>query len=582
MGFLRKCASVPEPVSQEFHQTIWSTIPLLFPKGWDRKYEDYAHRAYISRKASFEVKLGAGGAARAAADHCMGRHEFLSLVMTGASIPPTRRVSIVSKDGKQRIVTVASYLQHQLLPLHLLMYDHLSRKDWILRGDAKGSKFSSFVRKKDEVFVSGDYEDATNNFQSVVSREVLKAILFHAYHVPEGIKAAAMDSLTGFLSYSPCGNQAMATTFPQNNGQMMGNFLSFPLLCVVNYLGVVHAFGYARTNSIPLKINGDDIVFRSTRSEAELWFTKVREAGLVLSKGKTLVQPFYFSLNSRFFVACDRRAKELSVLRPHTMFRAFEADEGFDSIAGRMRQATRTFGGAFRRKIMTAMMKFHRKKLRTVPCSLNRGLRIRVPFEVLCDTGMLQREIDNLSRPEIVDVLQPEEASIEFRTVQKYGFVKKATDVVCRYCQKYQSRLFHECGIRERFDEERKRREEEIGVSSVNGVTVPALRSVVVQGLERESCLSLGSNWVSRLARGRRLMGMPSRLYKRWRQVVTPPGVYSWIYGRGKRVARGSPTMYVVREQLCFRCEPVPWYLVVSVMGRGFGGGIDFCAATVS
>jgi hypothetical protein len=90
----------------------------------------------------------------------------------------------------------------------------------MLRGDAKASKFSSFVRKKGEQFVSGDYEDATNNFNSLVSREMLKAVLFSAHTIPDGIKEVALDSLTGFLLY---GN----TVYAQRTGQMMGNFFFF-------------------------------------------------------------------------------------------------------------------------------------------------------------------------------------------------------------------------------------------------------------------------------------------------------------------------------------------------------------------
>jgi hypothetical protein len=38
-----------------------------------------------------------------------------------------------------------------------LMYDHLSRFPWLLRGDAKTRKFREFVHVPGEVFVSGDY-----------------------------------------------------------------------------------------------------------------------------------------------------------------------------------------------------------------------------------------------------------------------------------------------------------------------------------------------------------------------------------------------------------------------------------------
>jgi hypothetical protein len=538
-AYLTKLASQPF-LDPAFKQTIWETVPLLFAKGWDRKYSRYAHLVSLARKSTVECKAKEGGAIGAAADR-MSFEEFHELLLTGRPIPPERDVAVIERDGKVRIVTVASFLQHQLLPLHLLMYDHIARKPWILRGEAKASKFSSFVRKKGEVFVSGDYESATDNFSSAVSTEVLKAVLFHAHNVPAGIKEAASDSLQGFLWYEN-------TFFPQRNGQLMGNYLSFPLLCIVNYLTVVHAFGYKKANQLPLKINGDDIVFRCTREDFDRWAGVVSQCGLKLSIGKTLLHSFYFSINSRFFIACDQRAKEIAVLRLHTIFRKVDPNEDVTVvIQGRLRAATRGFGGVFRRKIVKAFLGFHRKVIRSMPCSLNRGLGVRVPMEVLTDTDTLDHELDRLSLMPQLDVPRVREALTRQNVISRYSLVERAASSVCRGCRVLQSQVIKRLSNRESWAEasrvmEEKRctddSQERGGSDPVSGL---ALRGVRLSRAQLNKLARSGRSW---------------RSYRHWRNKSFPREAWDWIWGRKKRVLSRKPrTLYVREKFLCFRCN---------------------------
>jgi len=97
----------------------------------------------------------------------------------------------------------------------------------------------------------------------------------------------------------------------QERGQLMGNFLSFPLLCLHNYL----AFTFCIPRPVPLKINGDDIVFRCRRDEFQRWERRVGAAGLTLSAGKTMVNRSFFSLNSAFFEGQSSGAREVPVIR---------------------------------------------------------------------------------------------------------------------------------------------------------------------------------------------------------------------------------------------------------------------------
>jgi len=83
-----------------------------------------------------------------------------------------------------------------------------------------------------------------------------------------------MSSLRAKLWYEDC-----SVPFEQVGGQLMGSLLSFPLLCLQNYI----AFRWVFPASVPVKINGDDIVFRSTLDQFDRWSAVVGQLGLRLS-----------------------------------------------------------------------------------------------------------------------------------------------------------------------------------------------------------------------------------------------------------------------------------------------------------
>jgi hypothetical protein len=161
----------------------------------------------------------------------------------------------VEAGGKHRIVSKSDIDMNLLRPLHTAIYNRLSKFSWLLRGDAKASSFRKFKRVDGEVFVSGDYESATDNLNLYVQKVILNRILSGCKQVPESIKDFARASQTPFLL-----GEGVCSTLKR--GQLMGNLLSFPLLCIVNYLGFRY---YTGQKDLPVRINGDDIVFRADR-----------------------------------------------------------------------------------------------------------------------------------------------------------------------------------------------------------------------------------------------------------------------------------------------------------------------------
>nr|QGZ98426.1 RNA dependent RNA polymerase [Erysiphe necator associated ourmia-like virus 6] len=314
--------SPPDPSQAEKHRALMTTpapspppaflehidrkIDELFDRGWDRGYKGQVYSHTPTSSSCLQYGRRSGGARRFLSeqgrdwftDRCLGESEDLPLVV------PTR-YSVVRTAGKNRGVTVPDGYAHVLGPLHRTLYDYLSQFEWLLRGEARGRKFKGFRRKRGEVFVSGDYESATDNLSLEVTERILLRILGRTRNVPESVKQYAMRSLRARICY-PGGR-----VVDQQRGQLMGSYLSFPLLCLQNYL----AFTFAIPRSVPVRINGDDIVFRCRPAEYEHWRKMVGAAGLVLSEGKTMVNRSIFSLNSAFFDACSRRVREIPVIR---------------------------------------------------------------------------------------------------------------------------------------------------------------------------------------------------------------------------------------------------------------------------
>lgn len=370
-------------VDPDFVRCLDEVIPDLFPMGWDSQYSQCCEGMTINDSACLESYLKEGNSSRGEWN-LRGRDKYVSATRDGeavAPIPPVRGVKVLEDGGKKRIVTIANSLQWQLAPLHRCLYDHLSKFPWLLRGDASVRELKGLRRKVKEVFVSGDYEAATDNFNSNHSELILRRIAARSTRIPSAIWDLAFESLRGLLI-----DKKERVVCVQSSGQMMGNLLSFPLLCVTNYLGVCLALGGERAKELSaegrLKINGDDIVFRSTREEYNRWATVVSKVGLVLSQGKTVVNPRFFSINSAFFMGrFGREPKIVPVIRPSL----YKPSDTFHGMVSRMESSVWGWTGVQKQLIAAEFLRKHqthlidrdapRRKRRHVPwVSLTRGV----------------------------------------------------------------------------------------------------------------------------------------------------------------------------------------------------------------
>nr|UYL94585.1 MAG: RNA-dependent RNA polymerase [Botourmiaviridae sp.] len=378
-SYIRKMSQPGSKADADLLRFVEKEIPRIFPRGWDCGYRRKAGQLLLPVKACLKAGRRAGGARSLSSDL-----PFLRRCALGWEVcrdHKNAKATVVFDGGKPRVVTITSHTQNILKPLHEVLYDQLSKQSWLLRGDAEAKCFNNFSLKKGEIFVSGDYEAATDNISLELSRKVLDTIRKCSQNIPGSVWDFARDRTTCDLFAG-----RSKTTFPQRRGQLMGNFLSFPLLCLINYL--VFKWAVPR-KGVPVKINGDDIVFRATEEEKARWFEKVEGSGLILSKGKTLVNEGVFTLNSTLFAGKKEGARALPFIRSKALFTKCPRPS---SLAGQFKSLCPGISDGRRSLFQVYFLKHNRDLIRLCRRSLRRGLGLRVRESVIRQAGLLRWE----------------------------------------------------------------------------------------------------------------------------------------------------------------------------------------------
>ncbi|QGY72544.1 RNA dependent RNA polymerase [Plasmopara viticola lesion associated ourmia-like virus 14] len=390
--YLEKMSTPQDPADPRFLRFAVSMVNRIFPRGWDRSYLDKVTMSTLPLSACFERGRGGGGCRGLEAQARWDRMDFASYV--SESVAPRRRgvsrVTSILTEGKWRIISIPPRVDNALRPLHVSMYDHISRQDWCLRGDAKPSRFGDFTPVEGEVFVSGDYESATDNLNSEVQHTILEAVLNRARSIPPGIRAHALSTFSSLLTaekYQPGG--VYDSVSEQRRGQLMGQLCSFPLLCLTNYI----TFKWLVRRDVPVRINGDDIVFRGTPQECDVWSRGVGASGLTLSVGKTLVHPRFFSLNSAMFRS-GKKPTFVPFIRPKTVWSLKEREcEKISSLANRFYSFAVGYGKERREKLARWFLTNNMATIHRCRRSLTRGMGIKVSEGTLRATGLWHREL---------------------------------------------------------------------------------------------------------------------------------------------------------------------------------------------
>jgi len=397
MEYVKKMTTPQLPPDPDFMIFCSREIGRMFSQGWDRRYWKHV-RTFTPPNKSNREKKEKGTYRQQAVNDPGSRGEFLRWAGGTVTSPIDARVvaSAVLTSGKWRVITLSDPCLSRLLPLHQTIYDRLTKEKWLLRGDAIPSAFSDFSRLEGEVVVSGDYEGATDNLNIFVTELVLRRLMLTATHVPTRVREEAMASLR--LSF--CDKQGRLLG-QQSRGQLMGSPLSFPLLCLINYL----TFKYAVRREVPVRINGDDIVFRCRPDEADRWFECVSASGLVVSKGKTLVHRRLLSLNSSYFLASDSGVTPVPHIRASNVLKKCE---DMVSLAGRVAQVKRDLAvGAIREDVLTTLVRRNLHVVYPSQGSFGRRYCCSIPGVVLRRLKLVERESFYRSLPSEPPPLKP-------------------------------------------------------------------------------------------------------------------------------------------------------------------------------
>lgn len=215
------------------------------------------------------------------------------------------RLGVAKTKGKHRVVTMQSArVKEGLTPVHECLYDFISRRSWIVRGELQASHLEGVVRDlgDGEDFVSGDFESATDNIFPAVSQAVA-GLLCESPHLSEDEKFLIRGS------FDPANLRWVSRSgkiHPIKRGQMMGNKLSFPMLCLINRAcwGIANRLrsnysGVRRRRQV--RINGDDIVFCGDPLFYSTWVGVVTTFGMIVSREKTGRSRRWLELNSRSY-----------------------------------------------------------------------------------------------------------------------------------------------------------------------------------------------------------------------------------------------------------------------------------------
>jgi len=371
-AYIEKMTTPQPTLSHAWVRHVYRQMRVQFKKGWDKGYRKACEGFTLPTSACVENPRSKGGPR--GLNRAELRARYLAFVNgEGGSLSGNTELCTIWTGGKWRLVSKFEAERSFLSPVHQTIYNHLSKKQWLLRGEATHDRFKDFVRRDGEIFVSGDYESATDNLNISLSHLMLDCMRRTSTHIPPSVWREARKALVA----------RFADGRAQERGQLMGSLLSFPLLCLANFL----AFKWAVPRKVPLKINGDDIVFRCRPDEAEKWFKEIKESGLTISKGKTLVTSSMFSLNSTFFLAGEG-VKLCPPVRSTCLFGAVEDPH---EIAGRL-QSVYGGTGAAKDHVQSIALREMSKQIWSAQRSVRRGLLGKVSWRALKWAGLRERE----------------------------------------------------------------------------------------------------------------------------------------------------------------------------------------------
>lgn len=288
--------SNPPPPSDEFLQHVRRVCTRLFPSGWDRRYHSFVGQHVPNPSARMPPK------SRSDILWKGRRGEFFSKCTSEVEVPHlSARYKEVMSAGKCRPLVIYDENIDLLGPLHKLVYNRLMSEDWLLCGPPTSERMASVC--VNEWQTSVDLVAATDNLPRAVAETILDRMFWTSTKVPRTLRKVA------FASLSPKVRDARGIERFVTHGQMMGGYLSFPLLCIQSYCAA--SFAARFDPNATFLVNGDDcVISASAPVSAEDY-----PSGFILNDSKTIRSKNVVEVNSTAFLAIKKGWREVRHLR---------------------------------------------------------------------------------------------------------------------------------------------------------------------------------------------------------------------------------------------------------------------------
>nr|WGO62047.1 RNA-dependent RNA polymerase [Botrytis cinerea ourmia like virus 18] len=290
----------PPTASAEYLSFARSETKKIFQTGWDSSiYSSFVQNHVPNDTCRYDgVKSTRYWSSKS------NKREFDRACLTGRFphhiTTPKLRMSEVPTCGKVRKLGIPNHVFELLGPLHKTMYQHLTKKSWLLRGPPKSKMIKKVCAYDWQTSV--DLVSATDGLMLDVAEVILSSSLSKSSTIPGEIKVLASDSLRAELKAKDIGKGEVTY------GQMMGTYLSFPLLCIQSYIAARWA---CRGIDANIKVNGDDTLISSNEKEVLNRYPP----GFQINKKKTMVNRNVAEINSTAFVRSRGGWNEVRHLR---------------------------------------------------------------------------------------------------------------------------------------------------------------------------------------------------------------------------------------------------------------------------
>jgi len=306
--------------------------------GWKRVDEEGGRDEYCpDQQGCFEVKAGKGGTLACSSDEESSDFSLL-------------RLGVAKTKGKARVVTMQpARVKRLLTPVHNSLYNHLSASRCVVRGDFTKEDAMEVIAdsRPGELFTSGDYSSATNELHQDAVKTVVAEICASPAVSPDEKKVL-------WQSFQRLRVKTCHGVKEVNRGSMMGNLVSFPILCLINIacFHIVCDIMHGPFNRRVGKFNGDDCLFNADQVSYDLWTEVTSTFGLVVNHDKTGRSDRWLDLNSSTYDSWNHRF----VAKPVLSFLLRERDSR-ECVVNQILTGLRSFKSSVKEYVVNVLMR---------------------------------------------------------------------------------------------------------------------------------------------------------------------------------------------------------------------------------